>query len=152
MWLYSKHLKPSLRLGNCKVPRPTPVFGRSVGQVYLRVISLKLALQIFFGMSTQVRDYLTSWWTAFLAGRPVSFMTCNSARPPSCLLKCIFFYLALSLISFQLVTSIDFKGGNSNHHFTLCDKCKIVVESFKEVSVTDSLRNLFSDPVFASRV
>lgn len=58
-------------------------------------------------------------------------MTCIK---PSKIVYYSLFYSLLSLIFVQSTLSLDFKGENSKT-FSQCEKCKIVVESFKDVSV-----------------
>lgn len=58
-----------------------------------------------------------------IGGVQSSVMTCLTALP--------LLFLLLSFIFVQSTLSLDFKGGNSKT-YSQCEKCKIVVDSFKE--------------------
>lgn len=69
-----------------------------------------------------------------------SVMTCLTALP--------LLFLLLSFIFVQSTLSLDFKGGNSKT-YSQCEKCKIVVDSFKEVSVELHLFSSFINLSFS---
>ena len=76
------------------------------------------------------------------AGRIASCVTCINTCRLRIGISNIFVYLFVSIILFQHALSLDLKSDN-HRNYNQCEKCKMVVDSFKEVSVYLAVLTLF---------